>query len=102
MPRNHIKEKTWDDLTADAAATSQNFRQVVYRASEDAREWKEFRDGRNDADVATSLGKTPAEIQDLDKLYAAFSSVETFLNNGPADPPVAARNFTKALRQFTR
>lgn len=61
-------------------------------------EWQTFRAARSDADIATALGKTEAEIADLDSCFAAFHEIYEFSDN-VASPTQGDRLYS--MRRFS-
>lgn len=89
---------TWADLVTSLQNTGRNFSTSVREALNQYNEWQSFRAGRTDAAIATALGRTAAEIADMDAAFAAFKVTHDFLDNVAG--PVAGDRFF-ALRKFT-
>lgn len=61
-------------------------------------EWQNFRAGRDNATIATALGRTEAEVADMDAAFAVFLHLENYLTN---NSPATGQDHAFALRKFT-
>lgn len=88
---------TWEDNSNRAGRAARGLLAALSTGVELYNEWQSFRGGRTNAQIATALSRTEAEIADLDSCFAACLTVHSFTNNG-AEPQ---GDYDFALRKFS-
>ena len=68
-------------LAADVEAKAKNLMHSSREARAAYRRWLKFRNGRTDADIATALSRTEAEVTDVRLAYKAFNESHDFLSD---------------------
>ena len=87
----------WSNWARQAEMNASNAIRFLREWEEVYNDWQTFRASRSDADIATALGKTEAEIADLDACFAAFKEIYDFADND-ASPTQGDRLYS--LRRF--
>lgn len=98
MANYYLPDLTWADLTQAASQVSQNMRDTLQRGVEEYNEWQRFRAGRDNATIASAIGKTAGQVADLDACYSAMKNIYDYANN--LTP--AQGDYLFSLRQFSR
>ena len=88
----------WNDLSNNAGRVARQLSGYMREALSEYAEWQSFRDSRTDAQIAVALGKTEAEIAELDSCYAAFTEIFDFADNVAS--PVQGDRFY-SMRKFS-
>lgn len=96
MPYN--SEVNWATLVQTLERHGRNMTTAVREANEAYAEWLNFRAGRTNLQIATALGRTEAEVADMDAAYSAFSQTIGFLSGLNVALLV---DHLAALRKFT-
>ena len=95
-------DKNWDDLIGNELGGLEKGAKDLLAAIREGQalydEWQSFRDSRADADIATALGRTTAEVADMDSAFSAFDSITRYQNN---NTPPAGIDQGFALRVFS-
>lgn len=77
----YLDETTWNDHCNAAAAGCRQMIEALNRGLEQYNAWQTFRAARDNATIATALGKTEAEIADLDAGFSALKELHDFASN---------------------
>lgn len=97
-------DKTWDQVSSEAATAATNMREAIIHAKEAYEEWISFKAGRSSSAIATALsatsGKTitSAMVDDAASCFQVFLELFNFATNVPS-PTQGDRMF--AMRLFT-
>jgi hypothetical protein len=91
-------DKTWDELVNEIGQPAQQLLRSIREGQGHYDEWQSFRDGRTNADIATSLGRSETEVAEMDAAFAAFNSITRYQDN---DTPPAGIDQGFALRVFS-
>ena len=88
----------WSELSKDAAVHARQLQGVMRDALNAYDEWQNFRNSRDNATIATALGRTTAEVAEMDSCFSAFKEIYDFANN-VASPSQGDRLFS--MRKFS-
>ena len=90
-------EKTWADLVTTLGSAARNSIQHLEVGLRAWAEWNNFKDGRTNAQIATALGKTEADIQAMSASFVALKRIHDFANGDT----VANLDYLSNLRDFS-
>lgn len=88
---------TWTDLSVILKQHGGAVMQVLINGKAQYDEWQSYRAGRSDADIATALGRTSAEVADMDAAFASLLNLYNYLTNVSQ----TAGDHAFSLRKFT-
>lgn len=91
-------DSTWRDWALQAQIGAHEVLRQLNAGLDNYNEWQTFRAARTNAQIATDLGKTEAEIADLDSCYAAYKEIYDFADN-VASPTQGDRLYS--MRRFS-
>ncbi len=97
-------DKTWEALVKDLEPVADNLLGVIREGKGRYDEWQSFRNGRDNATIATDLtalgsrAVAETEVADMDAAFSAFDSIMRYLDN---DTPPAGIDQGFALRVFS-
>ena len=77
----YVNEMTWDRWAGMAASLAQHMINSLNNGLEQYLNWQTFRAGRTNAEIATALGKTEADIAALDAVYGAVKELYDYADN---------------------
>lgn len=87
---------TWADLVTIAERNGKAIITVIKVGLEADRDWTNFQDGRSDATIASALGRTTAEVTELNSAFTSMQEIHNFLTNVAA----TTGNHADNLRDF--
>lgn len=73
---------SWEDLSRIAGNNSNNVMATLGEGKRQYDEWQSFRAGRTNAQIATALARTEAEVAEMDACFAAMLALFNYGNNG--------------------
>lgn len=88
---------TWVDLMNVLGNHARNVMTALREGEAQYNEWQSFRAGRANADIATALSRTSAEVAEMDSAFAAFKMLADCANN---QAPVQG-SYLYSLRKFS-
>lgn len=94
---SYNNDLTWVDLSRQTTSITSSMIALLNQGLEAYNNWQSFRAGRIDADIATALARTAAEVADMDSAMAALKALHDFANNVAG--PVAGDRFF-SMRKF--
>lgn len=87
----YLADQTWDKLSQQLSSSSRNTRQHMREGLNAYDEWTAYKQGKTVAQVATELGRTAAEVTDMNAAFQALKTIhDTAVAGGEVD----------ALRKF--
>ena len=90
-------DKTWENLAADAGYFAKSYIQILSNGNDAYNEWQSFRAGRTNLEIATALGRTEAEVAEMDASYSAMKLIYDYANN---QTPTQS-DYLYSLRKFS-
>ena len=90
------EDHTWDSLSRMLSAACRQATTALVEWNELRKRWGSFRAGRNDATIATALGKAEADVTAMRKAFVALEELHDYANN---QTPTQA-DYLSDLRKF--
>ncbi len=72
---------TWTDLSKIAGQQAFDIISTLTSGMNNYNEWQSFKAGRTNAAIATALGKTEAQVAEMDACFSAFVELYNAANN---------------------
>lgn len=92
-------DKTWDDLSRSAARYTRVLLNALDEGAAGYREWTDFLDGRGASTVATGLGRSATEVNEMIDAYDALDLINNYAQGNSTS--TSTTNFKKQLRKFS-
>lgn len=75
-------DKTWADLVRELGTQGKTLLRCLRDSEHLYDDWLSFKDSRSNADIATALSRTEAEIAEMDAAFLALQKLFDYAANG--------------------